>query len=185
MFRVVLGKAWNIIPQSRYLTACARAHSFLDYYIKECLGKGSENKPLQNFNSSSQSTKHSLIRDLCLQTDDSTFIRSQVIQAMMAAQDTTAELLTNALFLLARHPIYWDQLRTESLKRSQEYVQVESLLSPKVIENILLESKLSSPKTKAPFRESDITGSPSSLSRLPAHWSYRLEGQHVARRRWL
>lgn len=60
---------------------------------------------------------------------------------MIAAQDTTSELLTNAVFLLARHPKYWEQLRAESVGKPEDALSAENLLSSKLIENILRESK--------------------------------------------
>ncbi|KAK8078936.1 hypothetical protein PG994_002743 [Apiospora phragmitis] len=58
----------------------------------------------------------------------------------MAAQDTTSELLTNALFLLARHPVYWGQLCLEFAGKHELDLSVGALLSSKLIENILHET---------------------------------------------
>ncbi|KAM0808046.1 putative Cytochrome P450 [Seiridium cardinale] len=80
------------------------------------------------------------LQALSAQTNDPEFIRNQVIQAMMAAQGTTSELLTNALFLLARHPKYWPQLRSEFVDRSEDDLSVESLRGSKSIENVLHET---------------------------------------------
>ncbi|KAI1759376.1 cytochrome P450 [Hypoxylon sp. FL1150] len=116
MFRVMLGRAWNLLPQKNYIKTCAAAHKFLDYYISQSLEGSSRHK------------SKSLIGELSVQTDDLDFIRSQVIQAMMAAQDTTSELLTNALFLLARHPVYWNQLRAEFIDMPEEAFTAEKLM---------------------------------------------------------
>ncbi|KAK9414931.1 putative Cytochrome P450 [Seiridium unicorne] len=128
MVRVVLGRAWSLLPQSRYIKSCAKAHGFVDYYISQAYGK--EDPPKSK----------SLIQVLSAQTNDPEFIRNQVIQAMIAAQDTTSELLTNALFLLARHPKYWQQLRSEFVDRSEGDLSVESLRGSKSIENALHET---------------------------------------------
>ncbi|OTA54141.1 cytochrome P450 [Hypoxylon sp. EC38] len=116
MFRVVLGRAWSLLPQKKYIKKCATAHKFLDYYINRSLEENGGRR-----------TK-SLIGQLSEQTHDPDFIRSQVIQAMMAAQDTTSELLTNALFLLARHASYWDQLRAEVVAISEDGFSAEALM---------------------------------------------------------
>lgn len=129
MFRVILGRAWNLLPQKKYINTCAAAHGYLDYYINQAFIKGDSQK------------NKSLIQALSVQTDNSDFIRSQVIQAMMAAQDTTSELLTNALFLLARHPRYWEQLHGEFAGKAEDALSAENLLDCKLIENILHESK--------------------------------------------
>ncbi|KAI1082057.1 cytochrome P450 [Whalleya microplaca] len=128
MFRVILGRAWNLLPQKNYINTCAKAHGYLDYYINQAFAEGDSQK------------NKSLIQVLSVQTDNSDFIRSQVIQAMMAAQDTTSELLTNALFLLARHPKYWEQLRTEFAGKTENALSAENLLDSKLIENILQET---------------------------------------------
>lgn len=128
MIRVVLGRTWKLLPQSKYVNTCGKVHNFIDYYISQAY---EENVPKQK----------SLIRALLVQTEDQNFIRSQVIQAMMAAQDTTSELITNSLFLLARHPRYWEQLRLEFLDKAEDDLSMETLMSSKLIENILHESK--------------------------------------------
>lgn len=129
MFRVILGPVWKLVPQGGYKAACAEAHGFIDYCIKHALA---EQDSLNN---------KSLMRGLSAQTDDLDFIRSQVIQALMAAQDTTSELLTNVLFLLARHPEDWKRLRAEFAVKSQDDLTPETVRASKVTENILLESK--------------------------------------------
>ncbi|KAI0905790.1 hypothetical protein F4823DRAFT_566440 [Ustulina deusta] len=48
--------------------------------------------------------KGPLIEFLAASSDDVQFIRSQIIQGMMASQETTSALLGNTIFLLARHP---------------------------------------------------------------------------------
>jgi cytochrome P450 len=128
MFRVMLGPLWSLVPKKGYINTCAAAHGFLDHYINQAFSEQYENK------------SKSLIRSLSAQSNDLPFIRSQVIQAMMAAQDTTSELLTNVLFLLARHPQYWEQLRAELSDTPEESLSAENLLSSKLIQNILLES---------------------------------------------
>jgi cytochrome P450 len=131
MFRIILGPLWKLVPEKNYRKTCATVYGYLDYYINEAFGEGDKMK------------SKSLIRGLSTQTDDSTFIRSQVIQAMMAAQDTTSELLTNALFFLARHPQYWEQLRAEYSHTSEVTLTAENLFGSKLIRNILHESKSS------------------------------------------
>ncbi len=41
-------------------------------------------------------------------------IRNQIIQEMMAAQNTTAVLISNTFFLLSRSPAIWERLRDET-----------------------------------------------------------------------
>ncbi|KAJ8127797.1 hypothetical protein O1611_g5836 [Lasiodiplodia mahajangana] len=128
MFRVILGRAWNLLPQKKYNDARAAAHGYLDYYIRDALEDDGKQRD------------KSLIQGLSAQTEDLNFIRSQVIQAMMAAQDTTSELLTNALFVLARHPQYWQQLREEFAGKNGEELSAHNLLQSRLTMNILHET---------------------------------------------
>lgn len=47
------------------------------------------------------------------QTGDREDLRSQIMQAHMAAQETTGNLLANVFFLLSRHNRVWQKLREE------------------------------------------------------------------------
>ncbi|KAI1344044.1 cytochrome P450 [Xylariaceae sp. FL0016] len=57
----------------------------------------------------------------------------------MAAHDTTSEILTNVLFLLVRHPMYWELLRKE-LVGMETGLNVDVLLGSRLFENILHET---------------------------------------------
>jgi hypothetical protein len=129
MFRVMLGRAWNLVPQGGYVRTCTTAHGFIDYYISQAFAEHDSFK------------SRSLIQQLSTQTDDSILIRSQVIQAIMAAQDTTSELLTDALFLLARYPQYWEQLRAEFAGKPEQALVALELLASRLCTNILYESE--------------------------------------------
>jgi cytochrome P450 len=135
MVRMILGPVWKLLPQGRFLRVCNTAHSFLNHYIAQAIGQtGASDSGL------AQSKKRSLVQDLSLQSDDQGFIRSQVLQGMMASQETTSSLLGNAFFLLSRHPSYWDQVRNEVLAKG-DMSDFDTLLNSKVLQNILLESK--------------------------------------------
>lgn len=139
MFRSLLGPLWALVPKGTFFQVCAEAHGYLDHYIDQALAKPDSLK------------SRSLIQGLASQTNDQIFIRSQVIQAMMAAQDTTSELLTNALFLLARNPKHWAELRAKFVNKSESELSAESLVKCSILGNILRESKhIRSPLTHLP-----------------------------------
>jgi hypothetical protein len=75
----MLGRFRGLAPKTQYLNACQRAHEYLEYYIKRAL---SETVSLQ-------SEQHSMIQGLAAQTDSIVYIRSQVLQGMMASQDNS------------------------------------------------------------------------------------------------
>lgn len=135
MVRMIIGRVWQLFPQARFRRACNTARSFLNHYIDQSIRQTGV-----SYSDQPQSKKRSLVQDLSLQSDDQAFIRSQIIQGMMASQETTSSLLGNAFFLLSRHPSYWDQVRNEVLAKGDMF-DFDTLLNSKILQNILLESK--------------------------------------------
>jgi cytochrome P450 len=138
MFRMLLGRLWSLLPQKRYLKVCKTTHEYLDYSIDEALSAGAGTEP----GSQDQDGRGtpSLLGGLSSQTDDRLFIRSQILQGMMASQETTSALLGNACFLLSRHPEYWEQIRLAVSSHALEDFNFDTLLNLRVVQNILFES---------------------------------------------
>jgi cytochrome P450 len=137
MFRILLGRLWSLVPQTRYMRVCKITHDYIDYSIDQAL-LGSDQKSSIEDASYEQKKHPSMLAGLSLQTDDREFIRSQIIQGMMASQETTSALLGNACFLLSRHSRYWHHIRLAVAQ--QEYFDFDTLLDLKLIQNILLET---------------------------------------------
>lgn len=130
MFRMILGRMWYFFPKKRYQEACNNSHEYLDYYIDQALNHGKD---------TSANTK-SLLASLSSQTDDLAYIRSQILQGMMASQETTSALLGNAILLLSRHPQHWDQLRHEACKLDPDSLDFDTLLNLEPVQNVLYET---------------------------------------------
>ncbi|KAF2009358.1 cytochrome P450 [Aaosphaeria arxii CBS 175.79] len=139
MFRTVLGRVWNILPQAKYINACVRTHEFIDYYVEKMFDDNFTTGVINNAGSSMRNLP-SLMQALSSPTNDRDYIRYQVIQGLMAAQDTTSELLTNSLFLLARQSKYWERLRTEVTQQADAFFQVDKFTKSTLIRNVLLET---------------------------------------------
>lgn len=67
--------------------------------------------------------------------------RSQILQGMMASQETTSALVGNTLFLLYRHPGHWEKVHDEVIKKGEHRVKNDALFKTKVPQNILLGCK--------------------------------------------
>lgn len=137
MVRIIVGKVWRVLPKSKYFRVCKKAHEFLDHYIQAAIG---ESKSNDNTGQESDRPK-TLVQNLVSASEDKPFIRSQVIQGMMASQETTSSLLGNTLFLLARHAEYWGKVRREVLEGGEAMLDFETLRENRVLRNILLECK--------------------------------------------
>jgi len=56
------------------------------------------------------------LQELAKETTDRVVLRDQVLNVLLAGRDTTASLLSNLFFMLARHPEVWKKLRVEVLQ---------------------------------------------------------------------
>ncbi|KAF1950710.1 cytochrome P450 [Byssothecium circinans] len=133
--RVMLGRLRRLAPKKAYQQACRRAHEYLDFYVHRAL---EHNK--KNGGTSTMNKQRSLIQGLAEQTDDKTYIRDQVLQGMMASQETTAVLISNAMFLLARNQQQWDTLRSEVLRLGEDLFTFDNLRGFTTLQNILSET---------------------------------------------
>lgn len=136
MFRAMLGPLWFLFPQMRYKKVCRANHDYIDYAIDLALRKDAEANDLSD--SAPVDNKHlSLIGGVTAQTEDRYIIRSQIIQGMMASQETTSSLLGNACFLLSRHPSHWQDIRAAAQYANLDF---DTLLNLEVVQNVLRET---------------------------------------------
>lgn len=85
--------------------------------------------------------QHILLHGMAEQTEDRTELRNQILQALMAAQETTSILIRNVFFLLSRHPIVWQRLRREVLLLEDHQKTLDTLQNMKYLRNVLNESE--------------------------------------------
>ena len=97
--RISLGPMRFLVPKTMSEKHWKVVHDFIDFYVSRALHS-------KNIAEKETSQPTSLLANLVTQTEDAVEIRSQMIQAMMAAQDTTAALMSNVMFLLARNKAY-------------------------------------------------------------------------------
>lgn len=74
--------------------------------------------------------RYLFLDSLAQQTGDRTRIRSELINVLLAGRDTTASLLSNLFFMLAKHPEVWHKLREEVATlegRTPTYEQLRNL----------------------------------------------------------
>ena len=57
----------------------------------------------------------------------------------MAAQETTSNLLANTVFLLSRHPAYWQRIRQEAVEKGTSLLTYDALMSSTLLQNLLHE----------------------------------------------
>ena len=142
-FQIALGPLKFLYRDPKWHESCKTTHGFADKYVDKAL----------EYRQSLQSTKrngtepgdrqqrHILLHGMAEQTNDKTELRNQILQALMAAQETTAVLISNVFFLLSRHPLVWQRLRKEIIALGDSVLDVDNLQNLKYLRNVLNESE--------------------------------------------
>ncbi|KAI9658188.1 MAG: hypothetical protein M1831_004035 [Alyxoria varia] len=117
--QIALGPLKKLYRDPKWLESCHISQKFAQRYVDKAisyrqslLGRG-QSEPPGDRNQEASQQRHTLLRGMAELTDNRVELRNQVLQALMAAQETTAALISNVFFLLARHPPVWQKLRLE------------------------------------------------------------------------
>ncbi|KAL6454247.1 CYP52A10 Cytochrome P450 52A10 [Candida maltosa Xu316] len=103
--RTLLQSLYWLVNSSDFKRCNNIVHKFSDYYIKKALTGTPE-----------ELEKHSsyiFLYELAKQTRDPIVLRDQSLNILLAGRDTTAGLLSFAVFELGRNPEVWSKLRQE------------------------------------------------------------------------
>ena len=79
-----------------------------------------------------------MLYNLAEKTGDRVYLRNQILQAMLAAQDTTSNLIGNIFFPLARHGEVWQRLRKEVLSEHNN-LHYNQLMGFRYLQNVIKE----------------------------------------------
>lgn len=85
-----------------------RVFHYIDDFIDESLN-------IEQSEASEFVPEYNILRELAAATDDRNVLRDQVLHILVAARDTTASLLGNIFFVLAKEKGIYDKLRAEVL----------------------------------------------------------------------
>jgi len=131
--RLLLEHVIWLLPKARYREVCSKLHSFVDFAIdksEECTSADSTRK------------SKTMAEIVGPQARDRSDARGQLLQTLLASQDTTATLVCNAVQLLSQppHHKWWTQLRDEVTSHSSELFTWDGLRSNTLIQNVLHET---------------------------------------------
>ena len=129
---------------SKWLTSCTLTHNFVDKHVREALDHQASciGSPKKSHSAEKDGKKSPvLLHALAEQSEDPMVLRNEILQALMAAQETTAALISNAIFLLSRHPEEWHELRQKALELKKKDLNIESLQNMKYLNYVLNESE--------------------------------------------
>lgn len=144
--RIALGPFKFLYPclDPKWLQSCNITHQFADKYVHKALRHRQarvEDASQEKEAAAVNRKPYVLLFGMAEQTTDKTQLRNEILQALMAAQGTTAALISNVFFLLSRNEPVWEQLRKEVVALRVEELDQESLQGMKSLRNILNESK--------------------------------------------
>ena len=124
--------------ENAWLEKCNEVHRILDKYINEEMARQSSNEK-----SAKEGTPYDyvLLRELVRSDVDKRTIRNELMNIFFPGRDTAAVLTGNILFLLARHPRVWKDLRKEVLSVGSQELSFELLKNMKYTQSIINESK--------------------------------------------
>ena len=107
---------------------------FIDRYVNKAFLK--REKSL----SPGQNRRPNLLDTMAEQSNDRIQLRNEALQAFIAAHETTACLISNLFFLLARHPHVWKKLLEEVLSLGNVSLDFDLVMKLPYLRNIINES---------------------------------------------
>ena len=112
-------------------------HEFTDKFVR----KGLELRKNMDVEKVGEEGRYIFLHELVKQTSDPVQIRSELLNILLAGRDTTASLLSNVWFILARRPDIWQKLRTEVDALGGEPPSYQQIKDMKYLRAVLNESK--------------------------------------------
>ena len=125
------------------------AHDFVDHYVR--LGLARRRKSMKAMakadaeKGEAESGRYVFLDELVKSIDDPIRLRSEILNILLAGRDTTASLLSNVWFILAKRPDVWSNLRSEVDALSGERPTYEDIKDMKYLRAVLNEGNSNSP----------------------------------------
>jgi cytochrome P450 len=127
------GKWAKYFPANKRFQQDAKlVHDFVDYFVDKGLAKEKSGQ--------SDPERYVFIDELVSQTSDRVRIRSELLNILLAGRDTTASLLTNLWFVLAKRPDVWARLQADVAQLGGEKPTFEQLRDLKYLRALMNES---------------------------------------------
>lgn len=138
--RFLLAIFANLVPQRAFYKSVGKVHAYVNSHVEKAIqhrvsqekaGKGDVE----------DNGKHVFLRELAKLTDDRLILRDQLLGIFFAGRDTTAALLSNLFFVLARNPDVWQQLHEEIASLEGRQPTLDELKKLKYLNSCFNESQ--------------------------------------------
>ncbi|KAA8571396.1 hypothetical protein EYC84_001399 [Monilinia fructicola] len=122
--------------------ACGTVHSYIDAHVERALKEtdNPESKIAVVDENSQHPKRYILLLEMAKQIRDPVSLRFQILNVFIPARDTSAVMLSNTLFHLARNPNIWTQLRADSFALGDRELTLEVLKSLQLFKYVLYET---------------------------------------------
>lgn len=134
--RATRGPWGTLLLGSEFRADVKYVHEFVDRYVQRGL-EYRRNLDLEK----NEGERYVFLHELAKRTDDPVRIRSELLNVLLAGRDTTASLLSNAWFMLAKTPRVWAKLRVEVDSLNGERPTYEQIKDMKYLRAVLNECK--------------------------------------------
>lgn len=136
--RIALGPLSFLVPKGAWLKACDKVHRFANVYVDKAIEY--RNKINSDELGQDGVKRRTLLFNMAQATADRTVLRNQAVQAMMAATETTASLVSHVIRNLASNPSIAAQVRAEVLAVSDKPLDFDELPQIKSLQHVITES---------------------------------------------
>lgn len=121
-------------PRPQFKKDTKYVHEFVRRYVDRFL----ESRETQDFKKTEEN-RYIFLHELAKATQDPVQIRSELLNILLAGRDTTASLLSNAWFMLAKRPDVWTKLRVEVDELGEKLPTYEQVRDMKYLKAVLNE----------------------------------------------
>lgn len=111
--KFALGWADRLRPQPQYWKDTSLVWNFAQRYVNIALKRKTDRKAESNEKPISDTRQANFLDEICERTDDPDEIHKGALHLLVAGRDSTASLLSNLWFVLARDQRVWEKLKEE------------------------------------------------------------------------
>jgi cytochrome P450 len=136
IWKDMLGPLWYLTNRKKGLEAIKYAHASVEGWVKQAMQVKS------SADAKEKGERYVFVNELARHEEvDATRIRDEAINIILAGRDTTASLLSNLWFMLAKEPEVYKKLQAEVDELNGQQPSYESLRNMKYIKYAVQESK--------------------------------------------
>ncbi|KAK5632733.1 hypothetical protein RRF57_008447 [Xylaria bambusicola] len=129
ILRIILGKLALIVPDPSFYSSC----QYIRNLVKNLLEKSQKDPESYSGN------RKTLLQLLTQDIGDPIGLHDHIVQLLLAAGDTTGNLLSFTFFTLARRPDVWAKLRQDVIEHYCEPLTIESVKKMTYVRDVLRE----------------------------------------------